>query len=58
VAESLPLRTNPQVYWRVFKKRLLDDGANETVTKCNGLKMIAPDGKLRETNTADTVASR
>ncbi len=29
---------NPQIYWRVLKKRLLDEG-NETVTNCNGLKM-------------------
>jgi hypothetical protein len=29
---------NPQVYWRVLKKRLKDEG-NETVTNCNGLKM-------------------
>jgi hypothetical protein len=36
---------NPQVYWRVLKKRLFDEG-NETVTNCNGLKMQAPDGKL------------
>ena len=28
---------NPQVYWRVLKKRLLDEG-NETVTICNVLK--------------------
>ncbi len=28
---------NPQVYWRVLKKRLTDEG-NETVTKCNALK--------------------
>jgi len=46
--------SNPQVYWRVLKKRLLDEGANETVTKCNGLKMIAPDGKFRMTDVADT----
>ncbi len=32
---------NPQVYWRVMKKRLKDEG-NETVTNCNGLKMQAP----------------
>jgi hypothetical protein len=31
---------NPQVYWRVMKKRLMDEG-NETVTNCNGLKMTA-----------------
>ena len=28
---------NPQVYWRVLKKRLKDEG-NETVTNCNGLE--------------------
>lgn len=44
---------NPQVYWRVLKKRLLVDGASETVTKCNGFKMLAQDGKMRETDTAD-----
>ena len=31
---------NPQVYWRVMKKRLKDEG-NETVTNCNALKMKA-----------------
>ena len=45
---------NPQVYWRVLKKRLIDEGSNETVTKCNGLKMLASDGKMRLTDTADT----
>lgn len=44
---------NPQVYWRVLKKRLLDEG-NETVTNCNALKMQAPDGKMRKTDVADT----
>lgn len=44
---------NPQVYWRVMKKRLKDEG-NETVTDCNGLKMLAPDGKMRMTDVADT----
>ena len=43
---------NPQVYWRVLKKRLADEG-NETVTICNGLKMRAPDGKMRKTDMAD-----
>jgi len=45
---------NPQVYWRVMKKRLIDEGSNETVTNCNGLKMISPDGKMRLTDVADT----
>ncbi len=44
---------NPQVYWRVMKKRLLAEG-NETVTNCNALKMVAPDGKMRMTDVADT----
>ena len=45
---------NPQVYWRVLKKRLIDEGSNETVTKCNGLRMPAEDGKMRLTDVADT----
>jgi len=44
---------NPQVYWRVLKKRLKDEG-NETVTNCNALKMEAADGKIRYTDVADT----
>ena len=44
---------NPQVYWRVLKKRLKDEG-NETVTNCNALKMEAPDGKMRLTDVGDT----
>jgi hypothetical protein len=44
---------NPQVYWRVLKKRLLAEG-NETVTNCNALKMTASDGKQRLTDVADS----
>jgi len=44
---------NPQVYWRVLKKRLSDEG-NQTVTNCNALKMTAADGKQRLTDVADT----
>jgi len=44
---------NPQVCWRVMKKRLTDEGS-ETVTKCNGLKMTAADCKQRLTDMADT----
>ena len=43
---------NPQVYWRVMKKRLKDEG-NETVTNCNGLKLKAQDGKYRLTDVTD-----
>lgn len=43
---------NPQVYWRVLKKRLLDKG-NQTVTNCNQLKMQSADGKLYKTDVSD-----
>ena len=52
VIEVLTESANPQVYWRVLKKRLADEG-NETVTNCNGLKMQAADGKMRVTDVAD-----
>jgi hypothetical protein len=54
VVSVLTQSENPQVYWRVLKKRLIDEGSNETVTKCNALKMIAADGKFRLTDVADT----
>lgn len=54
VISALTNSSNPQVYWRVLKKRLSDEGSNETVTKCNGLKMLAADGKMRLTDVADT----
>ena len=38
VVEVLTESPNPQVYWRVLKKRLLAEG-NQTVTNCNGLKI-------------------
>jgi BRO family, N-terminal domain len=40
-------------YWKVLKHRLVKEG-NETVTNCNQLKMVAPDGKMRLTDVADT----
>lgn len=45
---------NPVSYWRKLKERLLKEGGNETVTKCHALKMIAPDGKMRLIDVADT----
>src|SRR3989344_5374857 len=40
-------------YWKVLKHRLIAEGS-ELVTKCNQLKMIADDGKMRETDVLDT----
>ena len=53
VVAALTESQNPQVYWRVLKKRLLDEG-NQTVTNRNALKMTAPDGKQRLADVADT----
>ncbi len=44
---------DPTAYWRKLKQRLKAEG-NETVTNCHALKMIAPDGKRRMTDVADT----
>ncbi len=54
VVGALTESANPQVYWRVLKKRLIDEGSNETVTKCNGLKMLAEDGRMRIADCANT----
>ncbi|MBI1837295.1 MAG: Bro-N domain-containing protein [Flavobacteriia bacterium] len=40
-------------YWKVLKYRLLKEG-NETVTKCNQLKLLSEDGKMRLTDVAHT----
>lgn len=36
IIAALTESNNPQTYWRVLKKRLLDEG-NQTVTNCNAL---------------------
>lgn len=53
VLGALTESTNPATYWRVLKKRLLDEG-NETITNCNALKLKAADGKHRLTDVATT----
>src|SRR3990167_8516640 len=44
---------DPGAYWRKLKERLKAEG-NETVTNCHTLKMEAADGKIRQTDVADT----
>ena len=39
-------------YWTTLKNRLKNEGS-EVVTKCDHLKMLAQDGKMRETDVAD-----
>ena len=40
-------------YWNKLAQRLRDEGS-EVVTNCQRLKMLAQDGKMRETDVADT----
>src|SRR3989338_9176181 len=40
-------------YWRKLKQRLKEE-ESEVVTFCHGLKLPAPDGKMRETDCANT----
>ena len=46
---------NPRDYWYQLKKRLSEEEKSEVSTNCRQLKMKAQDGKLRETDTLDTV---
>ena len=39
-------------YWNKLKQRLKKEGS-ETVTNCHQLKLVANDGKRRETDVAD-----
>ena len=48
LTESADART----YWKVLKHRLIKEGL-EPVTICNQLKLVASDGKRRETDVAD-----
>ncbi|MCK4996759.1 Bro-N domain-containing protein [Candidatus Pacearchaeota archaeon] len=56
VSDIIAVLTNsidPVAYWRKLKQRLNEEG-DKTVTNCHGLKMLAPDGKLRFTDCANT----
>ncbi|WP_149242865.1 BRO family protein [Dyadobacter sp. 32] len=53
VVAVLTNSADANAYWRKLKQRLKAEG-NETVTNCHGLKMLAPDGKMRMTDVADT----
>ncbi len=40
-------------YWNKLKQRLNEEGS-QLVTNCHQLKLLAPDGKMRETDTLST----
>ena len=41
-------------YWSKLKERLINEGADQLLTNCQQLKMLASDGKMRLTDVADT----
>jgi prophage antirepressor-like protein len=53
VCEALTGSPDAGAYWRKLKQRLKEEGS-EVVTFCHGLKLVAPDGKMRLTDMADT----
>lgn len=53
ICEVLTGSIDAGAYWRKLKERLREEGS-EVVTFCHGLKLEAPDGKLRETDCANT----
>jgi hypothetical protein len=53
VCEALTESPDAGAYWRKLKQRLKEEGS-QVVTFCHGLKLEAPDGKMRETDCANT----
>src|SRR3989337_1671229 len=53
VCEALTDSADAGAYWRKLKQRLKEEGS-EVVTFCHGLKLEAPDSKMRETDCANT----
>ena len=54
VIQSLTDSTNPRDYWYKMKIRVKEEDGTELSTICRQLKLKAPDGKMRETDCANT----
>lgn len=54
VVGALSDSTNPRDYWFKMKQRVKADDGIELSTLCRQLKLEAPDGKMRETDCANT----
>ncbi|MFA5855559.1 MAG: BRO family protein [Candidatus Gracilibacteria bacterium] len=52
IINALEVSSDARNYWKVLKIRLKREGS-QVVTNCNRLKLIAEDGKLRETDVAN-----
>ncbi|MFH1356815.1 MAG: Bro-N domain-containing protein, partial [bacterium] len=54
VVEALTGTDRPRKYWSDLKKKITDEGYDEVSEKIGQLKMVASDGKMRETDCANT----
>ena len=54
VIEALTDSDCSSVYWTAMKARVKNEGKFEISTICRQLKLLAEDGKMRETDCADT----
>jgi len=52
--EALTDSVKPRVYWNAMKTRVKSDDGFQLSTICRQLKLEAPDGKMRETDCANT----
>ncbi len=54
IIEALTENERPRKYWSDLKKKLIDEGYFEVSEKIGQLKLLALDGKMRETDCANT----
>ena len=54
IIEALTGTNRSRKYWGDLKKKLKKEGYNEVSEKIGQLKLAAPDGKMRETDCANT----
>ena len=54
VIEALTGTERPRKYWNDLKKKLIEEGFFEVSEKIGQLKLKSPDGKMRETDCANT----
>ena len=53
IIEAITESEKPRDYWYRLKKRLEEEELSELSTNCRRLKMLAKDGKMRETECAN-----
>ncbi|MEK7643702.1 MAG: BRO family protein [Patescibacteria group bacterium] len=54
IIEALTGTDRSRKYWSDLKKKLVNEGFFEVSEKIGQLKLVAPDGKIRETDCANT----